>query len=139
MFSDISFDLHQGEILCITGLIGSKRTEMMHALFGSAPLDAGEIRINDTEIRPSGPAAAMAAGIGLVPEDRHLEGLMLGMPVRENLVMTTLRRFVRSGLLQHKQVDGTVSGLIGALNVQPPAIRRRLPAGCRAATTSRRC
>ena len=120
VFSDISFDLHQGEILCITGLIGSKRTEMIHALFGSAPLDAGEIRINDTEIRPSGPAAAMAAGIGLVPEDRHLEGLMLGMPVRENLVMTTLRRFVRSGLLQHKQVDGTVSGLIGALNVQPP-------------------
>ena len=120
VFRDISFDLHAGEILCITGLIGSKRTEMIHALFGTAPHDAGEILLNGKTLIPKAPARSMAKGIGLVPEDRQHEGLMLGMPIRDNLVMTTLRRFHRFGLLQRRDIDRSVASLIAALNVQPP-------------------
>lgn len=124
VFRDISFDLHAGEILCLTGLIGSKRTEMVHALFGSAPYDAGEILLDGQPLKAANPARAMAEGIGLVPEDRHRDGLMLGMPIRENLVMTTLRRFHRAGLLHPRRIDRAVGGLIAALNVQPPRPRQ---------------
>lgn len=120
VFRDVTFDLHAGEILCITGLIGSKRSEMVQALFGAAPHDRGEIRLDGALLRPGSPAQAMAAGIGLVPEDRHREGLMLGMPLRDNLVMTTLRRFSRRGLLRPRAIDRTVTGLMAMLNVQPP-------------------
>lgn len=120
VFRDLDFDLHAGEVLCITGLIGSKRTEMVHALFGSAPHDAGEILLDGTKLNPSSPARTMAAGIGLVPEDRHRDGLMLGMTLRDNLVMTTLRRFRRAGLLQPNRIDRAVERLIVMLNVQPP-------------------
>jgi ABC-type sugar transport system ATPase subunit len=120
VFRDVSFDLHAGEILCITGLIGSKRTEMVHALFGAAPHDAGEVLLDGKALRAASPALAMGAGIGLVPEDRHRDGLMLGMPIRDNLVMTTLNRFHRAGVLQPRRIDRAVAGLIAALNVQPP-------------------
>ena len=120
VFRDITFDLHAGEILCLTGLIGSKRTEMVHALFGSAPHDAGEVLLDGQPLQSGNPAQAMAQGIGLVPEDRHRDGLMLGMPIRDNLVMTTLRHFHRAGLLQPRRIDRVVDGLITALNVQPP-------------------
>jgi ABC-type sugar transport system ATPase subunit len=120
VFRNISFDVHAGEILCLTGLIGSKRTELVHALFGFAPHDAGEILLDGRPLKTTSPAQAMARGIGLVPEDRHRDGLMLGMPIRDNLVMTTLRRFHRAGLLQPRRIDRAVEALIAALNVQPP-------------------
>lgn len=132
VFRGITFDLHAGEILCLTGLIGSKRTEVVHALFGSAPHDTGQILLDGRPLHPTSPARAMGKCIGLVPEDRHRDGLMLGMRVRENLVMTTLARFHRAGLLQPRRIDRAVDGLIAALNIQParPAqIVRRLSGG----------
>lgn len=119
-FADVSFDLYAGEIVCITGLIGAKRSEMVQALFGAAPHDSGEIRLNDAPMRPGSPAQAMARGIGFVPEDRHRDGLALGMAVRENLMMTTLGRFVRAGLMQRRRIGQSVAALIAALNIQPP-------------------
>lgn len=120
VFRDINFDLYAGEILCITGLIGSKRTEMVHALFGSAPHDFGEITLDGKRLVPKTPVRSMALGIGLVPEDRQQEGLMLGMSVRDNLVMTTLRQFHRFGFLQPRSIDRAASRLIAALNIKPP-------------------
>ena len=132
VFRDISFDLHSGEILCITGLIGSKRTEMVHAPFGSAPYDTGEIHLDGKRLQPKSPTRSMALGIGLVPVDRQHEGLMLGMPIRDNLVMTTLRRFHRFGRLQRRGIERSVANLIAALNIQPPRpaqLVRRLSGG----------
>lgn len=120
VFSGIGFDLHAGEIVCITGLIGSKRTEMVQALFGAAPHDEGEIILNGQPVKAASPGQAMQMGIGFVPEDRHRDGLMLGMPVRENLMMTTLRRFVHGGLLQRRRMARSVADLIAALNIRPP-------------------
>lgn len=120
VFRDVDFDLHAGEILCITGLIGSKRTELVHAIFGSAPHDVGTLMLDGRSWHPTSPAQALRAGIGLVPEDRHREGLMLGMTTSDNLVMTTLRRFHRGGLLQRRRIARAVGDLIAALNVQPP-------------------
>ena len=120
VFRDVSFDLHAGEILCITGLIGSKRSEMIHALFGSAPHDSGKILLDGQPVAFRSPAQAIAGGMGLVPEDRHRDGLMLGMVVTENLVMAMLNRFRRGIFLRRGAVTGGVKTTIAALNIQPP-------------------
>ena len=119
VFQGISFDLHAGEILCLTGLIGSKRSEVVHALFGSVPMDEGRILLNGQPFQPQSPRASMAAGIGLVPEDRHREGLMLGMPIRENLVMAVLKRFSK-GVLRQGAITREVAAMVQSLNIRPP-------------------
>lgn len=120
VFQDVSFDLRAGEILCLTGLIGSKRSEVIHALFGSAPSDAGRILLNGQPFIPKSPRESMAAGIGLVPEDRHSEGLMLGMTIRENLVMAVLRRFAKGGLMRQGAISREVGEMVQSLNIRPP-------------------
>ncbi len=119
-FSDVSFDLHAGEILCLTGLIGSKRTELVRAIFGVDPHDRGEIELHGRQAQLTGPRHAMEEGIGFVPEDRHREGLMLGMSMRENLAMTLLDR-LRSGLfLRQRAMAQMATKTIGDLSIHPP-------------------
>src|SRR5437868_5751 len=83
-FRDISFSVRRGEVVGLGGLVGAGRTEVARALFGADPLDAGEIRLEGRPVRIHSPRDAIALGIGLVPEDRKLLGLVLGMAVREN-------------------------------------------------------
>jgi ABC-type sugar transport system ATPase subunit len=116
--------VHAGEILCLTGLIGSKRTELMHCLFGSARFDAGTLEVEGKAVAFAHPRRAMAAGVGFVPEDRHREGLMLGLSVSDNLLMTTLRRVCRAGWLNRRKVAEHTRDSIQRLNVQPPDGRK---------------
>jgi ABC-type sugar transport system ATPase subunit len=120
VFRDVSFDLHAGEILCITGLIGAKRTELMHAIFGSDRFDSGTLELDGRPVAFRSPVQAMAAGLGFVTEDRHREGLMLGLSVTDNLVMTTLARFTRWALLDHARIARASRRSIAELNIQPP-------------------
>ena len=120
VFSDISFDLFAGEIFCITGLIGSKRTEFLHTLFGSDRFDSGELKVDGRAVSFKSPTEATSTGIGFVTEDRHREGLMLGLSISNNLVMATLNRFHKFGLLKRKEIHLTVGGMIADLNIQPP-------------------
>lgn len=119
VFRDISFELHAGEILCITGLIGAKRTELIHAVFGAERFDSGTLELDGVATSFRGPAEAMARGVGLVPEDRHREGLMLGLSVAENLIMTTLDRFRRGPLLDRPKIEAASRQSIADLKVQP--------------------
>jgi simple sugar transport system ATP-binding protein len=89
-FSDISFDLRRGEILGITGLIGSGRTETALALFGLNPPDSGEIRIKDKPVTITGPASAIANGIAYLPEDRLSQGLFVEQSIGNNIIITIL-------------------------------------------------
>ena len=120
VFRDISFELHAGEILCITGLIGAKRTELLHTLFGSARFDAGTLELDGARVAFHDPAQAIARGVGFATEDRHREGLMLGLSVSENLIMSTLGRFRRGLLLALAKIDESACRSIAELNVQPP-------------------
>ncbi|MEO5807117.1 sugar ABC transporter ATP-binding protein [Devosia sp.] len=124
VFKNVSFDVHAGEIFCITGLIGSKRTEVMHALFGSDQFDSGTVELDGKAVKFGHPAEAMAAGIGFVTEDRHREGLMLGLKVTDNLVMATLKKFWRFGLLDRGGIERSAKKSILDLNVQPPDGRK---------------
>lgn len=117
-FQDISLDLHAGEILCVTGLIGAKRTELLRAIFGSEPFDAGTLQIDGHSVRFRSPREAVAAGVALVPEDRHREGLMLDLSVADNLVMATLKRYRSGVLLARGRVQQAAARLVQSLGVR---------------------
>jgi ABC-type sugar transport system ATPase subunit len=119
-FKDVSFDLHAGEIFCITGLIGSKRTELLRTLFGSDRFDSGELEVDGKPVAFLDPSRAIARGIGFVPEDRRREGLMLEMTVTENLAMATLDRFRRGMVLSRSSMVDSSRGVIANLSIQPP-------------------
>lgn len=120
VYKDISFDLYAGEILCITGLIGSKRTELVQTLFGTEKFDSGTIAVAGTPATFSKPSRAMTRGIGLVPEDRHRDGLMLGMTVTENLAMATLAKFRHGLFLSKKDMAVAAQTSIADLSIRPP-------------------
>ncbi|TBW37627.1 sugar ABC transporter ATP-binding protein [Siculibacillus lacustris] len=87
---DVGFTLHAGEVLGITGLLGSGRTQLAKALFGLTPIDSGTIRICGRDIAIRSPRAAIAAGIGYVPEDRLTEGLFLAQSIGRNIAVGRL-------------------------------------------------
>ena len=93
VFKEVSFDLYAGEIFCLTGLIGSKRSELLRALFGSDRFDGGVLEVDGRPAPSRTRPDAIARGIGFVPEGRRREGLMLDMTMTENLAMATLDRF----------------------------------------------
>ena len=84
-FRDISFEVHEGEILGLAGLVGAGRTEVAQALFGITRPDSGEIRLYGKLVQIDSPAKAMQLGIAYVPEDRLSQGLVLEYPIRSNI------------------------------------------------------
>ncbi len=119
-FQAIDLEVHAGEIVCITGLVGAGRTELVQALFGAARLDAGTLELDGRATTFGSPREAIAQGIGFVTEDRHRDGLLLNLGVAENLILATLRRHCRAGLLLAARVRAAARRWIAALNLQPP-------------------
>lgn len=95
-FHDVSFDLHAGEILGITGLLGSGRTELALALFGAIKTDTGTISVNGTQVHLERIKDAIEAGIAYVPEDRLTEGLFLTRSIGENITISQMADFVKT-------------------------------------------
>ena len=107
---NISFNLHQGEIIGIYGLMGAGRTELMETIFGLHPkLSSGEITINDRPIKLQSASHAINEGIVLVPEDRKLQGLSIGQPVRPNMSIAILSQLERWGIMLNKKREMEVS------------------------------
>ena len=97
---NVSFTLHRGEVLGVAGLVGAGRSELGAALFGLDRIRGGGIHLDGVALAPRSPREAMRRGIGLVPEDRRTEGLMMSMSVRENASLATLGRIARLGFLR---------------------------------------
>ena len=96
-FSDISFSIAPGEILGITGLLGSGRTELAEAIFGQYPIDSGEVIVEGKSIRLNSSPAALKAGIGYVPPDRLTQGLFLEQSILRNLVAVGIDQYQSRG------------------------------------------
>ena len=102
---DVSFDLRKGEILGITGLLGSGRTELALALFGLEKPTAGEIVLNGKSVKINNPITAQKLRIGYVPEDRLTEGLCLAQPIADNIALSSLKRLGKAlGFLKRKDI-----------------------------------
>ncbi len=99
VFRDIAFDVRAGEIVALAGLVGAGRSEVARAIFGIDPLDAGEVWIAGQRLATGRPAAAVRAGLALVPEDRRQQGLALELSIARNASLTVLGRLVRHGLI----------------------------------------
>ncbi|BCZ79870.1 monosaccharide ABC transporter ATP-binding protein, CUT2 family [Paraburkholderia steynii] len=99
VFKDVSFDVRAGEIVALAGLVGAGRSEVARAIFGIDPIDSGEVQIAGKRLKTGNPAAAVRAGLALVPEDRRQQGLALELSIARNASMTVLGRLVRHGLI----------------------------------------
>lgn len=117
-YSDISFSLRAGEILGITGLLGSGRTELVETLFGVLRPDSGKIEIRGKEVKIKNVKAAIRQGIGYVPEDRLTEGLFLPQAINRNLVISVLDLLSgRLGFLRRKAIAATTEKWIQELSI----------------------
>ncbi|MER5887939.1 sugar ABC transporter ATP-binding protein [Streptomyces sp. NPDC001941] len=114
----MSLELHPGEVLGLGGLLGSGRSETAKALAGALPLDAGEVRVGGTSIGRPSPAAAIRAGISLLPEDRKAEGIVPGLSVRENIVLAALPRLSRAGVVSRARQDRLVEVFMKRLRIK---------------------
>ena len=119
---DVSFDLHKGEILGLGGLVGSGRSETVRAIFGADRLDAGEIVISGTKCQIKSPADAIRHSIGLLPEDRKREGLIIGMQVKENITFGILRILSKFGLVSNSAQKQICMDLKDSLKIKTPKI-----------------
>jgi rhamnose transport system ATP-binding protein len=121
-FDDVSFQLRAGEVLAITGLAGSGKTELGQALFGAWPLDRGVIRWFDATGHLT-PAYAVAAGVGFVPEDRKAEGLLFDEPVQRNVTLAALTKLVkRWGVIDRSGEQQTAQRQADALHIKVPSL-----------------
>lgn len=90
LIKDVSFSVHAGEILGVSGLMGAGRTEIMHAIFGNLKCDGGDIYLEGKKVNIKNPLQAKKLGIGFITEDRKTEGLMLPFSIRENIAIANL-------------------------------------------------
>ena len=102
VFQDVGFEVRAGEIVGLAGLVGAGRTEVARAVFGADPYDRGSVEVLGRELPRHDVNAAMRAGLGLVPEDRKGQGLVLDASVQENLGLVTLKAASRGGLVDLK-------------------------------------
>jgi inositol transport system ATP-binding protein len=98
VLANVDLEVRRGEILGIAGLVGAGRSEMVRAVFGADPFDAGQIVVDGKPVKIRSPHDAIRLGIGLVPEDRKLQALFLALTVRSNLSMAAHERISRWGI-----------------------------------------
>ena len=135
-FADISFDLYEGEILGVAGLIGSGRTELALALFGVSPADSGSIIVEGVERRIGSVQDAAAAGFAYVPENRMVQGLVLKRSVGENLVAAVIGQLTAPGARSTSRAARRWWTTGSRRSASEPPGRRRLCRHFRAATNS---
>ena len=118
-FQDICFQLRAGEIVGITGRIGSGRTELANALFGISPADRGQILVAGRSVRIASVQDAVRAGIAYVPENRLVQGLIMKLSVADNIIATILSRLLgRLRLIEPRRREAKAAEWIAALEIK---------------------
>ena len=120
---DISFDLKQGEILGLVGLVGAGRTEIVRAIFGADRSKSCDITLEGKKIKISNPRVAIEAGLGFVTEDRKLQGLVLPFSVESNIAMASLERITRYGFVDKTKEKKIAQKHVDALAIKTPSIK----------------
>jgi simple sugar transport system ATP-binding protein len=122
-FRDVSFDVRPGEILGITGLLGSGRSEIVESLFGIHPATSGTIRVDGRAVRVHSITDAIDAGLGYVPSDRLTEGLCLEKSIADNTISASLDRHRKWGVFtDRRKVDSTINRFFTALRIKAPDV-----------------
>jgi ribose transport system ATP-binding protein len=121
LLDDVSLQVRKGEIVGLAGLVGAGRTDLAKAIFGIEPPDSGEIFIDGELCSIHSPDEAIRLGLGLVPEDRKEEALILARPVRDNISIAIIRLLSWLGFsIRHREEDRLVADYIGRLSIKTP-------------------
>ena len=125
-FADVSFAVRAGEILGIYGLVGSGRSETMHAIFGLGRPDSGRVLLDGVPFAPRSPAEAIAAGVAYVPEDRQGQGAIPKLPIVQNIVLPSLRRLAGAGFLRPARERALANEMATRLQVKMSGLSQRV-------------
>jgi simple sugar transport system ATP-binding protein/ribose transport system ATP-binding protein len=118
VFSNINFDVRNGEIVALTGLVGSGRSEILLAIFGDLQVDSGDIKIAEASYDPRNPRHALNNKIALVPESRKDQGLFLNLSVESNITMPYLKTVGSLGFVSTRAAGSTAQKAAGAVGVK---------------------
>ena len=121
-FKDVSFDVKAGEILGFTGLVGAGRTEVVQTIFGIEKYTSGKIFLEGKEVKISSPMEATKLGIGLLPEDRQHEGLILEWGIGHNITLAELKKFSKSGIINTSKEDEAAKDLAEKVDTKAQTI-----------------
>jgi ribose transport system ATP-binding protein len=124
LVKDVSFELRQGEILGVAGLMGSGRTETARAIFGADEVQGGSIEVRGRRVFIRSPEEAIANGIGYLSEDRKRFGLAVNLDVKNNMAMATYDEFARGLFVQDRKIEAVGSEYVGRLNIRTPSLEQ---------------
>lgn len=123
-FSDVSLQVRAGEVVGLAGLVGSGRSEILETIYGARRATSGQVRVGGRRLRPGSVPAAVAANIGLAPEERKSQGLLLDEPVFKNITLSTFARTANGGWLDERAERRVASEQVEALDLRPPQVGR---------------
>jgi D-xylose transport system ATP-binding protein len=126
IIEDVSFTLHQGEVLGLAGLVGSGRSELLRAIFGAMPHRAGKIFIEGKEQHIPNTQTAIRRGIGFLTEDRKKDGFVATMNIEENMTLSILRDIARALFIDKKTEDEKVNHYFDALKIKAPSVKTQI-------------
>jgi ribose transport system ATP-binding protein len=122
LLRNVNFDAYRGEILGFAGLVGAGRTEVARVLFGADKADSGEIYIDGIKQNFRSPRDAIASGVGLIPEDRKRQGVLLHMSIRENVTFANMKDISRFGFIKGRKETEASRKQVEALSIKTPSI-----------------
>ena len=123
---DVNLSLMKGEILGIGGLIGSGRTELARAICGIDSISDGAIYLRGEQVSIDSPKKAIGLGIGLIPEDRKLQGVLLGMDIKDNITLPILKKISSYAVVQKKQQKQIANEYVDALRIKTPGLWKQV-------------
>jgi ribose transport system ATP-binding protein len=123
-FTDVTFTVRAGEIVGLAGLVGSGRSEILETVYGARKASAGKVTVDGKNMRKGSVRAAVGAGVGLAPEERKSQGLLLDQSVTRNISLASLRRFARSGFVRRGDEQAAAKQQAESLDVRPAGVER---------------
>ncbi len=123
---DVHFELRQGEILGIGGLVGAKRTDIVETLFGIREQKGGTVKVHGKAVRNKTPLDAIRNGFALVTEERRSTGIFAGLDISFNSLVSNMRRYVKLGLLSSKDMHKDTQWVIDSMRVKTPSQKTRI-------------
>lgn len=121
--SDISLHVNKGEIVGLAGLLGAGRTELARMIYGADPMQKGKVKIEGKEINLKSPEDGIAAGIGLIPEDRKRQGVLLPFGIDWNASISCVKKMSRLGFMNFDQIADVAQKYVNKLRIATPSIK----------------
>ncbi|MDQ1642167.1 MAG: ribose transport system ATP-binding protein [Actinomycetota bacterium] len=123
-FVDVSLTVRAGEIVGIAGLVGSGRSELLETIYGARPAQSGEVRLDGRRLPPGRVPAAVRSGLGLAPEERKSQALILEDPIYRNITLATFAHHARGGITRASLEQTVAAEIADDLALQPRGVRR---------------